>query len=55
MSKWDQRFLELAKQISTWSKDPSTQVGCVVVGPDREIRVLGLMAFLVELKIQVRG
>ena len=41
MSKWDQRFLELAKQISTWSKDPSTQVGCVVVGPDREIRSTG--------------
>ena len=35
------RFLELAKQISTWSKDPSTQVGCVVVGPDREIRSTG--------------
>ena len=41
MSKWDQRFLDLAKQISTWSKDPSTQVGCVVVGPDREIRSTG--------------
>ena len=41
MSKWDRRFLELAKQISTWSKDPSTQVGCVVVGPDREIRSTG--------------
>ena len=38
MSKWDRRFLELAKQISTWSKDPSTQVGCVVLGHDREIR-----------------
>ena len=41
MTKWDTRFLELAKQISTWSKDPSTQVGCVVVGPDREIRSTG--------------
>ena len=41
MSKWDKRFLDLAKQISTWSKDPSTQVGCVVVGPDREIRSTG--------------
>ena len=39
--KWDQRFLDLAKQISTWSKEPSTQVGCVVVGPDREIRSTG--------------
>jgi dCMP deaminase len=28
--KWDIRFLELAKLISTWSKDPSTQVGAVI-------------------------
>ena len=41
MTKWDVRFLELAKQIASWSKDPSTQVGCVVVGPDREIRSTG--------------
>ena len=41
MSKWDESFLELAKQIASWSKDPSTQVGCVVVGPDREIRSTG--------------
>ena len=41
MSKWDERFLELAKQIASWSKAPSTQVGCVVVGPDREIRSTG--------------
>ncbi|EDM80888.1 Deoxycytidylate deaminase [Plesiocystis pacifica SIR-1] len=39
--KWDRRFLELARHISGWSKDPSTQVGCVVVGPDREIRSAG--------------
>ena len=41
MTNWDARFLELAMQISSWSKDPSTQVGCVVVGPDREIRSTG--------------
>ena len=41
MTNWDQRFLNLAKHISEWSKDPSTQVGCVVVGPDREIRSTG--------------
>ena len=40
-NKWDKRFLDLAKHIATWSKDPSTQVGCVVVGPDREIRSTG--------------
>ena len=43
--KWDQRFLELAKHIAGWSKDPSTKVGCVVVGEDREIRSTGFNGF----------
>lgn len=37
--KWDMRFLELAKHISTYSKDPSTKVGAVVV--DELGRVVG--------------
>ena len=41
MTNWDERFLKLAKHISEWSKDPSTKVGCVVVGPDRELRSTG--------------
>jgi len=28
--KWDRRYLKLCKEISTWSKDPSTQVGSVI-------------------------
>jgi dCMP deaminase len=43
--KWDIRFIELAKHISNWSKDPSTKVGCVVVGEDREIRSTGFNGF----------
>ena len=43
--KWDARFLDLAKHISDWSKDPSTKVGCVVVGEDREIRSTGFNGF----------
>src|SRR5690606_23330925 len=43
--KWDRRFLGLARHIAGWSKDPSTQVGCVVVGPDREIRSTGFNGF----------
>jgi dCMP deaminase len=43
--KWDLRFLTLAAHISEWSKDPSTRVGCVVVGPDREIRSTGFNGF----------
>ena len=44
-NKWDQRFLDLAKHLSGWSKDPSTKVGCVVVGEDREIRSTGFNGF----------
>jgi len=44
-SKWDRRFLELATLVATWSKDRSTKVGAVVVGPDREVRSLGYNGF----------
>jgi dCMP deaminase len=30
VTDWDARFLELARLVSTWSKDPSTQVGAVI-------------------------
>lgn len=40
-AKWDGRFLELARFFAQWSKDPSTKVGCVVVGPAREVRSQG--------------
>jgi dCMP deaminase len=45
MADWDARFTRLALHISSWSKDPSTKVGCVVVGPDREIRSTGFNGF----------
>lgn len=38
---WDKRFLNLAKHISEWSKDPSTKVGAVIVSPEDHI-VVGL-------------
>ncbi|UOL48807.1 tRNA-specific adenosine deaminase [Pseudomonas phage Astolliot] len=28
---WPSRYLALAKQIASWSKDPSTKVGCVII------------------------
>lgn len=37
--KWDIRFLKLAREISQWSKDPSTKTGAVIV--DLEHRVIG--------------
>jgi dCMP deaminase len=42
--KWDLRFLELAKHISQWSKDPSTQVGAAAVR-DRRILATGYNGF----------
>lgn len=39
--KWHKRFMELARLVATWSKDPSTKTGAIVVGPDREIRATG--------------
>ena len=39
--KWHHRFMELAFLVASWSKDPSTKTGAVVVGPDREIRATG--------------
>jgi dCMP deaminase len=41
ISKWDVRFIGLAKQVASWSRDPSTQVGCVIVRPDKTIVSLG--------------
>ena len=31
ISNWDNRFLEHAKNIASWSKDPSTKIGAVAV------------------------
>lgn len=39
--KWHKRFMEVAELVSSWSKDPSTKTGAIVVGPDREIRATG--------------
>ena len=45
MNKWDQRYLALAKEVSTWSKDPSTQVGAVTVGSKKEVLSQGFNGF----------
>lgn len=41
LDKWDKRFLDLARHIATWSKDPSTQVGCVIVKGKNKVVSLG--------------
>jgi dCMP deaminase len=43
--KWVARFIKLAEEVSTWSKDPSSQVGAVIVRPDRTIASVGFNGF----------
>lgn len=42
---WDQRYLELARHISTWSKDPSRQIGAVAVGAKGQVLAQGYNGF----------
>jgi dCMP deaminase len=44
-NKWDLRFLELAKIVSTWSKDPSTKVGAVLVNDLKQVVGMGYNGF----------
>lgn len=44
LTKWDKRFLRLAREVATWSKDPSTQVGCVIAQGKKEL-ALGYNGF----------
>ena len=43
--KWHTRFLDLAKLISEWSKDPSTKVGAVIADENNRIISLGYNGF----------
>jgi dCMP deaminase len=43
--KWEQRFMDMAQLVASWSKDPSTQVGSVIVRPDRTIVSVGYNGF----------
>jgi dCMP deaminase len=43
--KWDLRFLELAKHIGSWSRDPSTKVGAVITDSQKRIVSVGFNGF----------
>ncbi|WP_281857761.1 deoxycytidylate deaminase [Litoreibacter halocynthiae] len=45
MTDWNERFLQLAELVSGWSKDPSTKVGCVLVGGNNIVLGLGYNGF----------
>lgn len=42
---WDQWFLGMAKYVSSASKDPSTQVGAVIVDPMKRVVSMGFNGF----------
>ncbi len=42
---WDLRFLKLSFLVASWSKDPSTKTGAVIVRPDRTVCALGYNGF----------
>lgn len=43
--KWDYRFLDLAELVGSWSKDPSSKIGAVIVDQDRRIVSTGYNGF----------
>jgi len=44
-NKWDHRYLRLAKEVSTWSKDPSSQIGAVAIGSKGQVLAQGYNGF----------
>src|SRR4051812_43949974 len=43
--KWDRRFLQMARLVASWSKDPSTKCGAVIVRPDKTVASVGFNGF----------
>jgi dCMP deaminase len=45
VNKWHDRYMEMAKKVSEWSKDPNTKVGAVAVGSKGQILSQGFNGF----------
>jgi len=45
MDKWDSRYLQLAENVSQWSKDPSTKIGAVIIGEKGQVLSTGYNGF----------
>lgn len=43
--RWWKRYINLAKEVATWSEDRSTKVGAVIVSPDNRIISVGYNGF----------
>lgn len=42
---WNQRYMNMAKEVSLWSKDPNTKVGAIAVGNKGQILSQGYNGF----------
>ncbi|MCP5006875.1 MAG: dCMP deaminase family protein [Planctomycetes bacterium] len=45
MNKWNKRFIEMAYLVASWSKDPSTQCGAVIIDTSNRIISTGYNGF----------
>lgn len=45
MKNWDKKFLDAATLVASWSKDPSTRVGCVITDGDHNQLAGGFNGF----------
>jgi dCMP deaminase len=44
-NKWDQRYIRLAREVASWSKDPSRKIGAVAVGAKGQVLAQGYNGF----------
>jgi dCMP deaminase len=44
-NKWDERYMGLAKEVATWSKDPSSKIGAITVGSKGQVLSQGYNGF----------
>ncbi len=44
-TKWVNRYLELAKEVASWSKDPSRKIGAVAIGSKGQVLAQGYNGF----------
>ena len=45
MTKWDERYIRVAKETASWSKDPSRKIGAVIIGDKGQIKSQGYNGF----------
>ncbi len=45
MDKWTKRYFNMAKETASWSKDPSRQIGAVIIGDKGQIKSHGYNGF----------